>query len=332
MRWRRGSSLLVVLLAACPAGPDPPAVPGWREAFPARDVGWLLGVWGPAADELYAVGGTPDRGVIQHYDGQVWSNLALPEPVPLLNWSHGVSADDLYVVGNQGTILHWDGEHFTRSATVTDQALWGVYAISPSDIWAVGGNGFLDGQATVLRNQGSGWRRVEVPPLQHPDVFAFFKVWGSGSDDVYIVGQRGVVLHWDGTTLEERFVGTSEDLVTVFGLSRDRVAMVGGRANAELITYDGAAWKREQLAPLPGLNAIWFRDPNQLHLGGQNGTLLTFDWATRRYTEETTDADLDVHALYGDGAGHLWAVGGSLLSSRSPYLGLALTRDLQPGE
>lgn len=325
---------LVLFLAttACPTDPDPPATPPWAEAFPARDFGWLLGVWGPPGGAVYAVGGSPDAGRIQRKVGATWSELSIGLDAPLLNWAHGFSDQDFTVVGNHGTILHYDGQRFTQSATVTDQNLWGVFGATPDDLWAVGGDGFLDGQATILRNRGQGWTKVPVPTLQHPDVFAFFKVWGSAADDIYIVGQRGVVLHWDGAALTELFVGTGEDLVTVYGLSKDRVAIVGGRANGELITWDGTAWKREQLIPLPGLNAVWFRNPNQVHVGGQSGTLATFNWSTRNFVQEVTDADLDIHALYGDQNGELHAVGGSLLSSRAPYLGLALTRALSDNE
>jgi photosystem II stability/assembly factor-like uncharacterized protein len=323
---------LLLIGTGCPSDPEPIATDPWGEAFPARDFGWILGVWGPPGGPTYAVGGAPDAGRIQRHDGAAWSEFPIGLDAPLLNWAHGFSDQDFTVVGNHGTILHYDGQHFTQSATVTDQNLWGIFGASPDDLWAVGGDGFLDGQATILRNQGQGWSKVQVPALQHPDVFAFYKVWGSAADDVYIVGQRGVVLHWDGAALTELFVGTGEDLVTVYGLSKDRVAIVGGRANGELITWDGVAWKREQLIPLPGLNAVWFRDPNQIHVGGQSGTLATFDWTTRKYVQEETDTNLDIHALFGDGSGRLFAVGGSLLSSRAPYLGLALTRGLDDGE
>lgn len=325
-------ALCAAAASACGDSPAPPVDVAWKEAFPARELGWLLGIWGPSPDDLYAVGGTPDEGMIMHFDGTAWTELDLGFRVPLLNWSYGFGPNDITFVGNEGTILHYDGSTFTRSATVTDQALWGVFGTSPSDLWAVGGDGFLAGQATVLRYDGTSWRRVEPPVLQHPDVFSFFKVWGSAPDDVYIVGQRGVVLHWDGSALSELFVGTGEDLVTVFGLARDRIAIVGGRSNGELITFDGAEWKREQLAPLPGLNAVWFRDPEHVHIGGEDGTLATFDWTARTYEVEPYDTHLVVHAMFGDSSGKLTAVGGSLLSAEAPFRGLAIQRGLAEEE
>lgn len=316
----------------CDPDPQPPATPAWSEAFPANDLGWLMSVWGPSGDDLYAVGGAPESGVVMHFDGASWARFTLPTGTPLVNWSYGFGASDVTFVGNAGTILHFDGAGLTKSATVTDQALWGVWGAGPSDLWAVGGNGFRDGQATVLRFDGSAWRKVELPALQHPDVFAFYKVWGSGADDVYVVGQRGVVLHWDGRALTELFVGSSEDLVAVWGVAADRVAIVGGRSNGEVVTWDGATWHREPLAPLPGLNGVWMRDRKTVHLAGEDGTIGTYDFDAHTHAVETTSTRLVIHALFGDDRGRLTAVGGSLLSIEPPFRGVALSRALAAGE
>ena len=47
-------AFLGLLLSGCPTDPE---VDGWVDSFDANDRGWLLSVWGPAADDLYAVGG-----------------------------------------------------------------------------------------------------------------------------------------------------------------------------------------------------------------------------------------------------------------------------------
>ncbi|MCC7386513.1 MAG: hypothetical protein IT384_32035 [Deltaproteobacteria bacterium] len=308
--------------------PPPPEKPAWSEAFAARDLGWLLSVWGPSGSDLYAVGGAPAQGVVMHFDGSAWSRRDLGLEVPLLNWVYGFASDDLSFAGARGTLLHFDGARFTRSATITDQDLWGVWGASPDDLWAVGGNGAAAGQATVLRFDGARWRKVELPVLQRPNVFAFFKVWGSAHDDVYIVGQRGAVLHWNGSELGEISVGATVDLISLWGTGRDRVAIVGGRANGELITWDGASWTRHPLAPLAGLNGVWMRDPMRVHLVGEEGTIATYDWGTATYELEEAPTRLSVHAIFGDSSGKLTAVGGSLLSIEPPYRGVALTRGM----
>ena len=53
----------------------------------------------------------------------------------------------------------------------------------------------LDRDATepvILHWQGSEWEVVDLPQLDR-DSKAFFKVWGTGPDNVFAVGQRGVI-------------------------------------------------------------------------------------------------------------------------------------------
>jgi hypothetical protein len=77
----------------------------------------LFGIWGPAPDDLWAVGAdveNPDSGgVIWHFDGADWTALDLsavrPGGVPQLFKVWGRARDDVYTVGFRGIVLHWNG-------------------------------------------------------------------------------------------------------------------------------------------------------------------------------------------------------------------------------
>ncbi len=81
------------------------------------------------------------NGVI-HWDG----NNFIPIPIPTNVWGPyqmnklwGSSSNDLYVVGNNGSIAHWDGVKWTKIESGTSVHLleiWG--AIDGSTIWACG--------------------------------------------------------------------------------------------------------------------------------------------------------------------------------------------------
>lgn len=330
----RGTAVLL-LLAPLACAPDPgpdPAELEWSVAFEAKDVGWLLSAFGPTANQVVAVGGSPASGRIMRFDGSAWAPSDPPSGTPLINWAFGFAPNDLYFAGGRGTILHYDGASYTRSATLTDQNLWGIWGASPSALWAVGGDGVRAGQATILRSDGQRWEKVQIPALQHPDVFAFYKVWGSSADDVYVVGQRGVVLHWDGAAFTELFVGASQDLISLWGTGPDHLAIVGGRANAELITFDGTSWKRRDLGAAPGLNGVFMTRPDQTHVVGQNGFIGRFDWGPGQLTKFEPLTGLALHAVFGDASGRLFAVGGSLGSIDGPFHGVALTRKLSADE
>ncbi len=331
--WIAGTALMLAVAACSKSATDGDGEvpPVWTEAFPAADVGWFLSAWGPSADDLYAVGGAPEEGVVMQFDGASWNQVDLGLDVPLLNWCFGFGPDDVFFAGSNGTILHFDGAKFTKMDTPTDQTLWGVWGAAPDDVWAVGGQGHTDQDPTILHFDGHNWTKSSTPTASHPNVFAYFKVWGTASNNVYAVGQRGVLAHWDGSTWTAIESGTNEDLISLWGTGPDRIAVIGGRDNGHVVTFDGSTWRHQSLAPLPGLNGVWMGDPNTAHIGGDQGTLAKLDFDTLSVTEEESPTFLTVHALFGT-TGRLYAVGGSLLDVRPPNIGVALTRETRPGD
>jgi hypothetical protein len=297
----------------------------WVEAFDASPYGWMMSGWGPGDGTLWVVGGTPSRGrIIAHRDNE-WREVDPGVAAPLLNWVHGTSATDVFVGGNDGTVLHFDGTAWVQHETPTVAAVWGVFAVAPNDVWAVGGDPLADDPPLVMRYDGHGWALVSIPPLQRPRVFAFFKVWASGPDDVYIIGQNGAVLRFDGDSLTELFIGISQDLVGVWGTGRDNFMIVGGRGTAELAHFDGTNWQRVHSA-FPGLSGVWLRRPDVAHAVGVAGTILRVD--PRTLGAEEADAPLtrlDLHSIFGDASGQLIALGANFAA---PERGVALIRRL----
>ena len=70
----------------------------------------------------------------------------------------GTSSSDIWAVGQQGAIVHYDGKDWVAVASPTREGLFAVWGISSSDIWAVGGKG------VVIRYDGSRWTKVTSAP------------------------------------------------------------------------------------------------------------------------------------------------------------------------
>ncbi|MCS6798076.1 MAG: hypothetical protein NZ898_06055 [Myxococcota bacterium] len=291
-----------------------------------------MNAWASGPDDVWVVGGTPDRGVVLHYDGNAWRMREPPAPVPLLNWVYGFGPDDVWIVGSRGTVLHWHGGGFTTEDAGTREDLWGVWGPEPGRLWVVGGSGFPDANATLVeRREGEGWRTVELPPLSRPGVHGLFKVWGNDSADVWVVGQRGVILRHDGTSWREHPSGVGEDLIAVWGAGRDRIAIVGGRSNGVLLLWDGAELRRVDLDFAPGINGVWMRHHDRVHIAGVLGTLRAYDWSGRLVREDDVATRFDFHSIHGTGE-QLLAVGGSLSRVAAPHEGLAWSRPLRSDE
>ncbi|MGB2583395.1 MAG: hypothetical protein WBC89_04485 [Dehalococcoidia bacterium] len=87
-----------------------------------------------------------DNGTILHYDGGSWREMR-GGTSEILMCVWGSSSSDVFAVGLPETIFHYDGHSWVEMTSSTPEPLWGIWGSSPSDILAVGGL-FL---GTVLR-------------------------------------------------------------------------------------------------------------------------------------------------------------------------------------
>ena len=108
---------------------------------------------------------------------------------------HGASGKTLFAVGEHGAAVRIDDAdsdepRLSPFNSATTMGLWGVFVLSDTDVWAVGGRG------TVRRYEGGvAWKTVEgVPTSANLNA-----VWAASSNDVWVAGDDGVVLHYDGT-------------------------------------------------------------------------------------------------------------------------------------
>lgn len=307
---------LLVAIAACGNGETAPPTE-WEVAHTSTH--WWMSAYVAPDGEQWIVGGTTDEGAILRSGGDGFTEVDHDSAVGLLNWVHGLPNGDLVMVGNDGAVLRGDGVTWTVDDPVTDQDLWGVWGATSDDIWAVGGDD-AGGRATVLHDTGRGFEEVAIPELQRPGVDVFFKVWGSAPDDVYMVGQNGAVLHWNGTRLEEQLVGVSLDLIGIWGTGPDRVVAVGGRTNGAAAVWDGTEWRNPDLGRFPGINGVWL-EGDTAYIVGDRGVTGTIDLITLETTLSYVETPVSIHAVAGAGK-TLIAVGGDFSTGPAgPFLG-----------
>lgn len=312
------------LLLACPSEE---VVDDWRQIYDGD--GWMFSIWGSGVDNRYAVGGDLDRGVVRHYDGRRWREVTVPQN-GLLTWVYGFSPTSIFVVGAAGIILHYDGASWTQMPSPTTDTLWGVWGATEAELWAVGGSGRADATPVVLRYRPGegGWKAIAMPALARANVGAFFKVWGSAADNVYIVGQRGAVVRWDGRVWTELTLDTDEDLISIWGSSADNIVTVGSRTNGVIGVWDGSSWDTRSVSPVPALNGVWVKDETTAYVVGVTGTLLHFNPQTFALEPSTIATELDFHAVFGTADGWLTAVGGDINSFSPPFAGIAYEKEL----
>ena len=308
-----GAILASVLCVASCASPSPSATPSWHVVL-GNLQGTLLCVWGTAPDDVFTVGGPLGNGsptVALHYDGTAWTDLA-PGGTETFWWAHGTSGHDVWTVGERGRIAHYDGAKFTEFVSGTTATLFGVWAASPTDVWAVGGTpgaGTGSPNDIALHFDGSAW--TPAGPPQALGV-AFFKVWGSAPDNLYVVGESGTVWHRRGTTwtLESSPPIAMGTLLTVNGCGPDEVYAVGGR---DILRSDGTTWTRLDVTLDNDVNGISCGAPGRVVVvggGGLKERLSNGVWQD----DFQQEPHQDLHGAWADPAGGYWGAGGDFVS------------------
>ncbi len=341
MKWKLGfnSMLLsaVFLFTGCSDKEEAAATPWGAESVPEQ---WYMSVVHVGA-ERYIVGGNPSEGLMLHDSGDgALVPVELPSPSGLLNWVHAFPDGTLVTVGYEGALFFKrPGGDWTRKNVDTAQQLWGVWGASPDDVWAVGGNGFSEGDAVLFHGSLEDLQPMEIE-LTRPNVNAWFKVWGSSANDVFIVGQKGAILRWNGSELKEEGAGLSDDLIGIWGTGPDRVAVVGGRNNGVAALWDGTEWRGLELSPVTGLNGVWMRGDTLHAVGVDDGKVLRMSFATGLLLEEEDFLGInleeargvDLHAIHGSDDGTVTSVGGNFVLQAGPYSGAVVSRGLGSGE
>jgi hypothetical protein len=316
--WLSLVVLLSVWLAGCPDEPEDWQLVAsqWPEA--------LLAVSGRSHQDVYAVGADKGRGpAVLHFDGERWTELATGHRGDLW-WVHAFPQGPVMMAGSSATILRYEGGQFTRMPTpgLARHTVYGLWGARPDDVYAVGSVSGRGG--FVWHYDGMAWRELELPHTAMPhttdgDIPGFFKVWGNGTGDVYVVGGRGVVLHSrDQGPFQVLPTPTSHTLFTVHGAG-NRVVAVGGENEGTLLELN-ASGQFEPHTPSgsPLLQGVAFLPDGTAYASGREGNLYQRrgggQW--QRVAHGMTLPIESLHAVWMDPQGGVWAVGGNVLSSK----------------
>ncbi len=324
---------VVVLVAACNGGAGPGSgttgttgTTGgsdgaqWTEVIGAAE-GALLSVWA-GEDRVYAVGGAPAQAphVFRLADGS-WDELDTGATGTLW-WVAPDPDGNLWMVGEGGLALRHDlaTDSFVTVDLTTSHTLFGIWFEPGGQGWAVGADFLADtGRGVVLTGQGDTWQVDDTVPADQISADGLFKVWGLAADDVWIVGESGLVLHRDADGWAQVPNDVDRRLLTVHGFAGLGPFMVGGGAGGTLLeARDGTIVDRsDEVGDLmfTPLNGVFAAAADRAFAVGNNGLFLTWGGPAEPWAvgpRPNTGAGL--HAVVEDSSGDLWAVGGNLIS------------------
>lgn len=266
-----------------------------------------------------------------------------PLPAEAGHFSHvfARAADDVWFSGDGGLVWEWDGRAWRdRSSQVLagglragPAALWGA---APDAMWGVSFRG-------MWAWEGTRWTLTTKPG------WALNDVSGTAADDVWAVGDAGLVLHHDGAGWAPVATPVAHDLLSVHARSAGEVYVAG--EGGTLMRWNGLAWDDLRapdgmttfirvhasapddvwvldtewsafrledgvLAQKYGsttsmLTDVWTFGPEDVWLAGTSGLAVHLDASGWHETATGTSADL--LDLAGTAGGELWIATGSPL-------------------
>jgi photosystem II stability/assembly factor-like uncharacterized protein len=208
-----------------------------------------------------------------------------------------LSSNDGWAVGNNGTILHWNGNIWSKVVSPTSFDLFSVDMLSATNGWAVGADG------VILHWNGANWTQV-----QSPVGFWLMDVQMLTSSDGWIVGMGGTLLHWDGNNWTQAPADYVPHIEAVDMLSSTQGWSVGGDITIEILRWNGSNWSNVA-APSIGsrLLSVDMISSTDGWSGGRDGMMVRWDGSNWSKVGIPTDAWIEDIEMVSSSDG--WAVG-----------------------
>jgi len=186
----------------------------------------------------------------------------------------GFSREDIWTVGDGG-IYHFDGGTWLRDTSVPgNPKLYDIRATvsgNPNDMFAVGQSGtILHRTLSSDQEETAVWETVSVGRSED-----LHGIWSPGDGTMYVAGQAGLVLYFDGTTWTTLETDTMDNLWAIHGMDTDNIFAAG--SNGTILFLDGGAWSRQPTGTCNNFYHVWSTDIQHVYAVGTRSTFLRFD-------------------------------------------------------
>ena len=316
--------------------------PDWA-VLSLGDVGAVADVFALSANEAYAVGGPR----VLRWNGGGWATWGEPGTAALYgvwagdgvvmavgagglvatralggdHWERGDSgvtvtlrgifarsADDVWVCGDDATVLHYDGSAWSTAFTLAGISLYSAWiapgTTGPDGVYAVGTGGLL------VVYQSGAWRTQQIAAgtIVLHDIFGVDDTLFAVGSGATITVKKPTAANWQGQTSNDP---RDRDIYAIVGRAGDDVVAFG--AAGAVVRYNGNKWTTEQptgpqWAAADLVSAAWANNAGQdryLVVAAAGGGL---SWSGGKWVDLATRPERGVLDFAGSAA-RLWAVG-----------------------
>ena len=154
---------------------------------------------------------------------------------------------------------------------------------------------------SIVLSAFAGW--TEVPTGQN--ISTANDVWGSSSNDIFVVGRSGV-LHFNGSEWNEMDTNTNSSWFKgVWGSSGSDVYAVG--LSGMIANYNGNTWSTIPTDNIFSFNDVWGSSDDNVFVVGNQGVIYHYDGI--EWEKMTSNVDLDIYGVWGSSGSDVYAVG-----------------------
>jgi PKD repeat protein len=240
-----------------------------------------------------------------------WSNVTPAISIKTLYGIWGTSPSNIYAVGQDGAIMHYDGATWTAETSGTTEklnAIWGVTEpVTETNIYAAGENGILLHKTAA----GTTWGTEPLNSNNFGNT-DLYSVRGSSASNVYLGSNNGYFLRFNGTEWTEFDPNPPTGSSKIAGIwafsSTNLYCSTAAGSYGRLFHYDGEKWDLmyggdENIA----LYSIWGNTVSDIYVAGSTGLILQFNGTSWLGVSSGTTQKL--YSVFGSSASNIFAVG-----------------------
>ncbi len=294
----------------------------WQKLTPPPPIShWLYGVCCQSAKDIYIVGA---NRTFLHFNGSAWSTIEWAYQTP----PNGYTIEEmnqrsitLYAVQGANNQIFAGGENQTlirfdpssNKAEVTYIDLYQCANCIVKDLWSPDGANISAlayspylGRDSILLTYYAG----EIALSHSFGPTRMFSISGSSANDITVVGEKGQVLHYNGSDWNELNTITSTHLAQIISLEPHRYMAIGD--SGTILAIDNQTITKVSGGETADLQSITSTDDQRLIAAGENGTTLVKN--NGAWSKMQTSSEHAINALWSIGA-TTFAVGeqGSIL-------------------
>jgi hypothetical protein len=157
--------------------------------------------------------------------------------------------------------VHWDGNTWELKRLLWDghfSPLRTVFGFGENDVWF--------GITNLIHWNGADFQQVDIPNTAFSEIQN--KIWGTSSENLYVVGDNGTIAHYDGENWNKIETGTDHPIMDIWGATnpltgKEEIICVGSYENTaspcKLFKIDGLSATEISSEGLPWfVRSIWF--------------------------------------------------------------------------